>query len=50
MKQNKNILATYSISSASTPGLKLVEFKKSPIMVSVNIPDIPTNSPIFIKK
>ena len=31
--------------SASTPGLKLVEFKRSPIIARVNIPDIPTISP-----
>lgn len=44
------MLATHSRSSASTPGLKLVEFKKSPIIASVKIPDIPTSSPIFKKK
>lgn len=43
------MLATYS-RSASTPALKLVEFKRSPTMARVNIPDIPSNSPIFKKK
>lgn len=47
MKQSENIPSTHSRRSASTPGLKLVEFKKSPIIARVNIPDIPTSSPIF---
>lgn len=50
MKQNENMLATHSSSSDSTPGLRLVEFKKSPIMASVKTPDIPTSSPIFENK
>lgn len=33
--------------NASTPGLKLVEFRKSPIVATVNIPDIPTISPMI---
>jgi hypothetical protein len=41
------MLATHSRRSDSTPGLKLVAFKNSPIVARVNIPDIPTNSPIF---
>lgn len=41
------MLATHLRSSASTPGLKLVEFKKSPIIDSVNIPDIPNSSPVL---
>lgn len=47
MKKCENTLATHSRRSSSTPGLKLVEFKKSPIMARVNIPDIPTSSPIL---
>lgn len=50
MKQSENMLATHSRRSASTPGLKLVEFKKSPITTMVNIPDIPTSLPMFLKK
>lgn len=46
----KNVLATHSRSSASTPGLKLVEFKNSPIQATVNSPDIPTSSPNFKEK
>lgn len=44
------MLVTYSRRSASTPGLKLVELKKSPIMTRVNIPDISVSSPIFLRK
>lgn len=47
MKQSENMPLTHSRRSASTPGLKLVEFKRSPIIARVNIPDIPTISPIF---
>lgn len=47
MKQSENRPSTHSRRSASTPGLKLVEFKKSPIIARVNIPDIPTSSPIY---
>lgn len=50
MKQSENMPATHLRRSASTPGLKFVEFKKSPIMARVNIPDIPTSSPIFKRK
>lgn len=45
------MLPTYSRRSVSSiAALKLVEFKRSPTMARVNIPDIPTNSPIFKKK
>lgn len=45
IKQSQNRRATHSSRNASTPGLKLVEFRKSPMVARVNIPDIPTSSP-----